>query len=153
MLRSQPLCNHQQREGSLEAAMKLPLPSGCCGNLATPRLPSSSSACLGELRPRASSTIPLRLPRAATWRGENRGPSVQLLPQNSRAGHPDRRHPVCPLFSPAADFRIPDLEDVERPEALALSSCLDANRHPNTAHFDRGWVVGNLGSGNPKSKS
>ncbi|XDA87213.1 hypothetical protein R6Z07M_016919 [Ovis aries] len=59
-----------------------------------------------------------------------------------RAGHPDRRRAVCPLFSPAADFRIPDLEDVERPETLALSSCRDANRHPNTAHFDRGWVVG-----------
>ena len=75
------------------------LPAGRCGNLETPRLPSSSSACLGELRQRASSPIPLRLPRAAAWRGENRGPSVQPLPQNSRAGRPDRRHPACPVFT------------------------------------------------------
>lgn len=57
------------------------------------------------------------------------------------------------LFSQAADFRMPDLGHVERPETPALSSRRDANRHPNTAHFDRGWVVGNLGSGNLKSKS
>lgn len=49
--------------------------------------PGACSTLALGLRQRASSPIPLLVPRAATRRGEKRGQSGQLRPQPSRAGY------------------------------------------------------------------
>ena len=115
--------------------------------------PGACSTLALGLRPRASSPIPLLVPRAATRGGEKRGQSGQLRPQTSRAGYGGCRGPACPLFPPAAHFRMQDLEGEERPETLSLSSRRDPNRHRNTSTAAESAGVRNLGSPNPKSES
>lgn len=120
----------EQRRAFIRPASRSLAPSARrCGNLETPRLPSSSPRAWvnsGRALPSPTSAC-----RALQPGEENRGPSVQLLPQNSRAGHPTADVPCVLCFHLLLTFgyRTWRMWSAPRPLFFLVPRCQPSSEH------------------------